>query len=282
MFGRGRIPSKSDADLVAMRAAGLVVAAALDEVVASCRAGTTTADLDRVATAAISERGGVPSFPEVPGYRHTLCVSVNEQVVHGIPGPRELADGDVVSIDCGAILDGWHGDSAVSVIVGGPGAARPADLELIDVAREALWAGIGAMAVGNRISHIGTAIEEAITAAAAARGTRFGIVDGYEGHGIGRAMHMAPGVPNTRTRYRGPVITSGTTLAIEPMVSLGDERTYELSDGWTAVTVDGSRAAHWEHTVAVTDAGLWVLTAHDGGAADLAARGLPFGPLDAA
>lgn len=280
MFGRGRIPSKSDADLVAMRRAGLVVAAALDEVVGSCRAGTTTADLDRVATAAITVRGGVPSFPEVPGYRHTLCVSVNEQVVHGIPGPRELTHGDLVSIDCGAIVDGWHGDAAVTVVVGGPQAASAADAELVEVTRGALWAAIGAMAVGNRIGHIGAAVEDFVGAATAASGTRFGIVDGYEGHGIGRAMHMAPGVPNTRTRYRGPIITAGTTLAIEPMLSLGDERTYELTDGWTAVTVDGSRAAHWEHTVAVTDRGLWVLTAHDGGAAELAARGLPFGPID--
>ncbi len=263
-----------------MREAGLVVAAALDAVVDACRPGATTADLDRVATAAITTGGGVPSFPQVPGYRHTLCVSVNEQVVHGIPGPRELLDGDLVSIDCGAIVEGWHGDSAVTVIVGDPGAAARADLELVEVTRGALWAGIGAMSVGNRIGQIGAAVEGYVVEQASQRGVRFGIIDGYEGHGIGRAMHMAPGVPNTRTRYRGPVITSGTTLAIEPMLSLGDERTYELSDGWTAVTVDGSRSAHWEHTVAVTDRGLWVLTARDGGEAELTALGLPFGPLD--
>lgn len=262
-----------------MRRAGLVVAAALDEVVGSCRAGTTTSELDRLATAAITTRGGVPSFPQVPGYRHTLCVSVNEHVVHGIPGPRELADGDLVSIDCGAVVDGWHGDAAVSLIVGGPQAGSSGDVELVEVTRGALWAAIGAMAVGNRIGHIGAAVEDFVSAAAAASGRRFGIIDGYEGHGIGRSMHMAPGVPNIRTRYRGPVITQGTTLALEPMLSLGDERTYELADGWTAVTVDGSRAAHWEHTVAVTGRGLWVLTAPDGGAAELARRGLPFGPL---
>lgn len=267
------------ADLVAMRRAGLVVAAALEAVVGSCRAGASTAELDRVATEVIAAHGATPSFPQVPGYEHTLCVSVNEQVVHGVPGPRVLADGDLVSIDCGAVVEGWHGDAAVSVIVGGSAAGSRSDVELIEVTRDALWAGIGAMSIGNRIGHIGAAVEDFVTAQSVARGTRFGIIDGYEGHGIGQSMHMAPGVPNTRTRYRGPMVTAGTVLAIEPMLSLGDERTYELSDGWTAVTVDGSRAAHWEHTVAVTDGGLWVLTAQDGGEAELAARALPFGPL---
>lgn len=173
-----------------------MVAAALDEVVQACRAGVTTADLDHVATDAITSRGGRPSFPEVPGYRHTLCVSVNEQVVHGIPGPRELLLGDVVSVDCGAVVQGWHGDAAVSVVVGGPDAARTEDLELIEVTRGALWAGIGAMVVGRRIGHIGSAVEDFVTARAEAGGSRLGIVDGYEGHGIGRSMHMAPRVPN--------------------------------------------------------------------------------------
>lgn len=263
-----------------MRRAGLLVAAALDAVAGACRPGVTTAELDQVATTVIVDGGGRPSFQQVPGYRHTLCVSVNEQVVHGIPGNRELVDGDVVSVDCGAVVDGWHGDAAVTLVVGGPQAASAADTTLIDVTRGALWAGIGAMSVGRRIGHISAAIQGYVEEQAAARGTRFGIVDGYEGHGIGQAMHMPPGVSNIRTRYRGPVITSGTTLAIEPMLSLGATQTVELSDGWTAVTADGSRAAHWEHTVAVTDDGLWVLTAQDGGASELAARGLPFAPLD--
>jgi methionyl aminopeptidase len=279
MFGR-RIESKSDDQLRRMRQSGLVVARTLELLRGRCRAGVATAELDRFAEHAIRDQGGLPSFPEVPGYRHTLCVSVNEEVVHGVPGARVLRDGDLVSIDCGATVDGWHGDAAISLIVGGRERAAAEDLALMDATEDALWAGIGALRVGRPLRDVGAAVEDAVRAATAGPGSReYGIVEGYEGHGIGRQMHMPPGVANHRVRRRGPTVPSGATLAIEPMITLGSAQTRELADGWTVVTVDGAWAAHWEHTVAVTHRGLWVLTALDGGQERLAAAGLSHGPL---
>lgn len=281
MFGR-KIEVKSADQLRRMRAAGLVVARTLDVLADATRAGLTTGRLDDLAATTIKNHGGTPSFPLVPGYRHTLCVSVNEQVVHGIPGDRVLCDGDLVSIDCGAIVEGWHGDAAITLVVGGRELGRPEDLALSDATRASLWAGIAAFRAGNPIRDIGGAVEDTIAEHgrnAAGGPYEFGIVEGYEGHGIGREMHMAPPVPNYRTRDKGPTVRVGATVAIEPMITLGSPDTRELADHWTVVTVDGCRAAHWEHTVAVTADGLWVLTALDGGEADLVAIGAPYGPL---
>lgn len=280
---RERLETKAPHELRAMRRAGLVVARTLQTLTAAACAGMTTADLDDLAERTIREQSAQPSFPQVPGYRHTLCVSVNEEVVHGIPGKRVLRTGDLVSIDCGAIVDGWHGDAAVSLIVGGEEAGAAQDVALSEVTRQALWAGIVAFRDGGRIGDIGAAVQDCVESATAGdsgRGIAYGIVDGFEGHGIGRSMHMEPGVPNQRVRDLGPRVRAGATVAIEPMITLGSGDTYELDDGWTAVTADGSRASHWEHTVAVTPDGLWVLTALDGGEAELLARGAPFGPLE--
>ncbi len=261
-----------------MRRAGLVVAHTLEHLGQVCREGMTTGELDTIARQQIESRGARPSFPEVPGYRHTLCVSVGPQVVHGIPGDRVLAAGDIVSIDCGAIVDGWHGDAAVSLLVGGAQAAGAEAARLVQVTAGSLAAGIAAMRPGNRVGDIGAAVEAHIESAASSDGVTYGIVEQFEGHGIGRAMHMDPGVPNVAVRRRGPKLAVGATLAIEPMVTLGSGMTYELDDGWTAVTVDGSLAAHVEHTVAITSDGIWVLTALDGGEALLREVGAPYGP----
>ncbi len=283
MRGREHLQTRTDDELRAMRRAGLVVGRTLGLLEQQCRAGVSTAGLDAFAEETIRALGGSPSFPQVPGYRHTLCVSVNDEVVHGIPGPRLLCDGDLVSIDCGAVVDGWHGDAAVTVVVGGPGAADPADVALCEATRRALWDGIAAFRVGGRVGDIGDAVQDSVAAAGRDRPagpTEYGIVEGYEGHGIGRAMHLPPGVPNVRLRHRGPRVRSGATVAIEPMVTRGAATTRELEDGWTAVTIDGARASHWEHTVATTRRGLWVLTAVDGGQAELRARGVPYAPVD--
>lgn len=263
-----------------MRKAGLLVARTLAAVEESSVQGTTTLELDRLAQAMIVRQGARPSFPDVPGYCHTLCVSVNDEVVHGIPSARRLATGDLVSVDCGASVDGWHGDAAVTFVVGGSEHAREADLALMEATRGALWAGIAAFHVGARLHDIGAAVEGHLIQASEGRpaGARsFGIVDGYEGHAIGREMHLPPGVPNFRTRTRGPRVPAGATVAIEPMVTLGTGHTRELADGWTVVTADGSRAAHIEHTVAATPHGPFVLTALDGGVAELSRLGMPCG-----
>ncbi len=277
MFRR-RLETKTLDQLRLMRQAGRVVAAALAAVEEQCRAGVTTLELDALAEDLIRVSGARPSFPEVPGYRHTLCVSVNDEVVHGIPGPRVLADGDLVSIDCGAIMHGWHGDAAVSLIVGGPAHERPEDRALVDATEAALWAGIAAFRVGGRVGDIGAAVEDAVMAVD--DGHDFGIVIDYEGHGIGREMHMAPGVANHRRQDLGPKVRSGATVAIEPMITLGDPDTRVLDDDWTVVTVAGGRAAHWEHSVAVTDQGWCVLTAADGGRSRLERVGASYLDLD--
>lgn len=279
MFGRRSTVGRTDEQLALMRAAGLLVAGALSTVAGAVSAGVTTAQLDRLAETFIRDHGGVPSFPGVPGYRHTLCTSVNEEIVHGIPGSRVLQDGDLVSVDCGAIVSGWHGDAAISVFVGGESAARPEDVSLSRATEESLWAGIAAMRVGGRLYAVGEAIEDSILAAGRADGRDYGIVEDYVGHAIGQEMHLDPQIPNYAVRGKGPLLASGFTGALEPMVTLGDARNRVLDDGWTVVTLDGSRAAHWEHTVVVRDAGVCVLTAADGGAARLSALGVPFAPV---
>ncbi len=280
LFSRERIQGRSPQQILAMRAAGLVVGRTLELLREHVRDGTTTGELDVIAERAIRDAGAVPSFPLVPGYHHTLCTSVNEEIVHGIPGGRVLRDGDLLSIDCGAVLDGWHGDAAVSLVVGGRGAARPEDLGLIDDTEDSLWAGITALAVGQPLYAVGAAVEDSLALAGTRRGREYGIVEDYVGHGIGTEMHMDPQVPNYRVPGKGPRVVPGATLAIEPMVTLGAQDNDVLADDWTVVTIDGARAAHWEHTVAVTEEGLWVLTALDGGQSRLTATGAPYAPLD--
>lgn len=255
--GRG-IELKSAGELDAMRAAGRVVAHALRLLAEHAKAGVSTGELDEQAEQHIREAGAVPSFKGYHGFPASICASVNEQVVHGIPSRRQvLADGDLISIDCGAILDGWHGDAAITVEVGT--VAYP-DQELSAACHGALLAGIQAARPGARLSDISHAVEQASLAASVRDGRLYGIVADYGGHGIGTSMHMEPYLPNRGNPGRGPRLRPGMALAIEPMLTLGAGRTEELMDGWTVITADGSRAAHWEHTVAITEDGPHVLT----------------------
>ncbi|PKH43618.1 methionyl aminopeptidase [Nocardioides alpinus] len=254
-----------------MRVAGRLVGETLELLRAAAAPGVTTQDLDTLAEANIRDHGGIPSFKgySQPPFPATICASVNHEVVHGIPGPRVLAEGDVVSIDCGAIVDGWHGDAAITVPIG----EVPDEVtELLRVTEESLWRGMVAARLGGRVTDISHAIETYVRAQG-----RYGILEDYTGHGIGTEMHMAPNVPNYGRRGRGPAIVEGLALAVEPMVTLGSKHTDLLEDEWTVATVDGSMAAHFEHTFTVTPQGAWVLTAVDGGASRLAELGVPFG-----
>ena len=270
MFGLDRIEIKSIDEILRMREAGLVVAGALAAVQEAVAIGVTTAELDAVAAEVIAARGARSSFLGYQGYPATTCISVNDEVVHGIPGDRVIQDGDVVSVDCGAIVDGWHGDSAVTVLVGDVDAA---DARLSAVTEEAMWAGIAALARAERLHEVGAAVEDSVVAASDPL-VPYGIVQEYVAHGIGAAMHQSPDVPNFRVRDRGPRVRPGMCIAIEPMVTRGERFTQVCEDDWTVVTDDGSRAAHWEHTVAVLEDGIWVLTATDGGRAKLEDRGI--------
>jgi methionyl aminopeptidase len=268
---------KTPAQLRSMIEPGLITAAALDAVRPLVRAGVTTAELDAVAERTITDRGAESNFQLVRGYRHTTCISVNEQVVHGIPGDRVLEPGDIVSIDCGAQFKGWNGDSAVTFVV--PDESRP-DLiarreELSRVTEGSMWAGIAAMASASHLGDLGAAIQDYIEAQgpSVVTGESYGILREYVGHGIGRKMHEAPSVFNYRTPDPGAEVRPGLVLAIEPMVTAGGEATFVEDDDWTVSTIDGTDGAHWEHSVARHDGGIWVLTAPDGGAAGLA----PFG-----
>ncbi|GAA2033424.1 type I methionyl aminopeptidase [Terrabacter terrae] len=283
MFGRrNRLQGRTDEQLLLMREAGLLVGRTLELLAGELRPGMTTLELDRLAEDFIRSHGGIPNFQLVPGYSHTLCTSVNEEVVHGIPGPRVLEAGDVVSVDCGAEVKGWNGDAAFTAVVGGREAGRPEDLALIDATEASLYAGIAAMQVGGRLYAVGDAVEASIEAAAERDGRTYGVIDEYVGHGIGTQMHMDPQIPNYAVRESGPKLVDGFTGAIEPMVTLGGTDTKVLADDWTVVTTDATRSAHWEHSVAVRGSGLWILTAVDGGKAALAAVGAAYAPLDAA
>jgi methionyl aminopeptidase len=252
------IQLKTPEQIDKMRAAGLVVAAALDGMREAVAPGISTADLDAIAEAVIRDAGAVPSFKGYHGYPASICSSVNEQIVHAIPAKRQvLRDGDLISIDCGAILDGWHGDAAITV---GVGETRPELLTMAEVAEEAMWAGIAAAARGaangkGRLTDISAAVETAVR-----RRGRYGIVDGYGGHGIGTEMHQDPHVLNVGRPGRGPRLVPGLALAIEPMITMGSPKTAELADGWTVVTRDRRRSAHFEHTIAVSANGPEVLT----------------------
>lgn len=252
------VPQRSPSELDAMAAAGGVVAAALRAVREAAAPGVSTLDLDEIAESVIRDAGAVPSFLGYHGYPASICASVNDRVVHGIPSADELlAPGDLLSIDCGAILNGWHGDAAITF---GVGSLAPDDEALSLATKASMEAGIAAMVPGNRLTDVSHAIETASHAAETRYGRAFGIVEGYGGHGIGRQMHMDPFLPNEGSPGRGPLLAPGSVLAIEPMLTLGTGKTNVLDDEWTVATADGSRAAHWEHTVAVTDDGPRILT----------------------
>lgn len=252
------VPFRTAGELDAMAAAGAIVGRALVAVRSAAKPGVSTWELDEVAEQTIREAGAVPSFKGYHGFPGSICSSVNDRVVHGIPSKDEvLAEGDLVSIDCGAILEGWHGDSAWTF---GIGEIIEADRLLSEATRLSMDAGIAAMLPGNRLTDVSHAIELGTRAAEKEHGRAYGIVDGYGGHGIGRQMHMDPFLANEGAPGRGPKLVVGSVLAIEPMLTLGTTETTVLEDDWTVVTTDGSRAAHWEHTVAVTEDGPRILT----------------------
>ncbi|GAA1356715.1 type I methionyl aminopeptidase [Arthrobacter rhombi] len=272
-FGQPKIEYKSNAQILKMREAGLVLAEALDTAVAAAQIGTTTAELDRLFEAVLNKHGAKSNFKGYYGFPATICASVNDQVVHGFPSDYVLADGDVLKIDGGAIIEGWHADSARTVIIG---TADPEDQRLSDTTQQAMWRGIAALATARFVGEIGEAIDDFVSSV---EGAPLGILEDYVGHGIGTEMHQAPDVLNYRSGHRGPRVKPGMCLAIEPMLVRGDIETKVLEDDWTVVTTDGSRASQWEHSVAVHLGGIWVLTAPDGGAAGLAPFGVTPSPL---
>jgi len=268
---------KTPEQIAKMRVAGLLVGETLELLRSEVRAGVTTGELDALAEKNIRAGGGVPSFL---GYGHppfpaTICASVNDEVVHGIPGERVLRDGDVISIDCGAIVDGWHGDAAITVAVGPLDQVRPDVLELMRVTEGAMWAGISAARLGGRVTDISHAVESYVRAQPRPEG--YGILEDFTGHGIGSAMHQPPNVPNYGRPGRGPKLERGLALAVEPMVTLGSKHAVLAEDDWTVLTDDDSWSAHFEHTFTLTPQGAWVLTALDGGRAALAELGVPYG-----
>jgi methionyl aminopeptidase len=267
---------KTPAQLRLMVEPGLATAASLVAARGALRVGGTTAEVDAAAEAAILALGGASNFKLEPGYFHTICASENEYVVHGITNDRVLEPGDIVSVDSGAILGGWNGDAAFSLVLPDPG--RP-DLaaerqKLSDVTEGSLWAGIARLVSASHLNEVGDAVQGYIED----RGS-YGILTDYVGHGIGRSMHEAPPVFNYRVRPKGPEVKPGLVVAIEPMVVLGSIDTHVRDDDWTVATDDGLAAAHWEHSVAVHKDGIWVLTAEDGGARGLAPFGVTPTPI---
>jgi methionyl aminopeptidase len=286
-MGRHGFELKTNEQIILMREAGLITSAALDAVRDAIKPGITTLELDKIADDKIQELGGHSNFQLVPGYSHTICASINDEVVHGIPAVnRVLAAGDIISVDCGAEIGEWNGDSARTFIVpGGESAGVSAEVlkkrqQLSDTTEGSLWAGIAALAKAKHLNQVGEAIQEYIEARGRENGTDYGILEEYVGHGIGRSMHEDPPVFNYRVRGNGPKVVPGLVVAIEPMVTAGSAITHVLDDGWTVSTKDASDSSHWEHSVAVHDKGIWVLTALDGGAAGLAPFGVVPVPLD--
>ena len=245
---------KSEDEIARMREAGRIVAGTIDRVVAAVRPGISTADLDRVAEEFIRERRATPSFLGYRGFPASICASVNDEVVHGIPSPsRKLADGDLLSLDFGAIWEGFHADSAVTVFVGEPPSAEAE--KLVRVTEESLEAAISEIREGARLGDVGHAVQQVV------EGAGFSVVREYVGHGIGRALHEDPQIPNYGQPGKGLPLKRGMVVAVEPMVNMGDWPTRALADGWTVVTADGSLSAHFEHTIALTANGPEVLTA---------------------
>lgn len=245
---------KSEREIQHMREAGRIVALALRAVREAVAPGVTTKDLDEVAREVITSHGAIPSFKGYHGYPGNICASVNEEVVHGIPGSRKLQEGDIVSVDCGATYNGFVGDSAVTIPVG---KIDPVSEQLLRVTEESLYQGIAAAIVGNRLSDISHAVQVHVEAAG------FSVVRDYVGHGIGRNMHEDPQIPNFGPPGHGPLLKPGMVLAIEPMVNVGTYKVRTLKDGWTVLTADGKRSAHFEHTIAITPDGPKLLTALD-------------------
>lgn len=264
-----KVEIKTPEQIRLMRKAGLVVGQTLELLRSSVRPGMTTGELDAIAEDSIRSLGGTPSFLGYHGFTGSICASVNDEIVHGIPGSRVLAEGDLVSIDCGAIVDGWHGDAAITVALG----QVPAEVtELMAVTEESMWRGIAAARLGGRVTDISAAIQAYVDDCG-----DYGITADYTGHGIGSEMHQDPDVPNYGKPGKGPKLQLGLALAVEPMITLGTDDSRTLADDWTVVTTDGSWAAHFEHTFTLTERGAWVLTALDGGKAALERLGVPYG-----
>jgi methionyl aminopeptidase len=277
-MARERISLKSDSDIVLMREAGLITAAALKAVRDAIAPGVSTLELDALAESTIISMGARSNFKLVPGYNHTICSSINDEVVHGIPSKdRILQAGDIISVDCGAMTPaGWNGDAAFSMVVpGGDPEVMARRQQISDVCEASLWAGIAAFARAKRLNEVGRVIEKTIKDAG-----RYGILQDYIGHGVGRSMHEDPAVFNYQTRDLGPVVEPGLVIAIEPMITAGSQAVKILDDEWTVSSKDGSDSSHWEHTVARHSGGIWVLTAEDGGVAGLAKYGITPVPLN--
>ena len=266
------IQIKSLDQLKTMRKAGLLVRSTLETVRTNIKAGITTSALDAIAEASIKRGGGTSNFKGYHGYPATICVSTNDEIVHGIPGDRMIMPGDIVSVDCGAIIDGWHGDAAFSVIV------EPIDeirQKMLDVCEESMWQGIAAGAQGKKLSDIGAAIEKYITSQG-----KYGILREYGGHGIGTSMHMEPHVLNYGRPGQGPDLVEGICLAIEPMITRGTHKTKVLGDDWTVISQDKSRGSHFENSYCIAPDGKpFVLTALDGGKSELGRLGVEISDL---
>lgn len=275
-----RIEYKTDAQLAHMARAGIITSRALDAAVAAAAPGVSTAELDRVFRGVLAEHGAGSNFLGYYDYPATVCTSVNDEVVHGIPGERTLSDGDMISIDGGATVQDaqgktWHGDSARTALIGNVSAARR---ELSEITRAALWHGIAAAATAKKVGEIGFAIENFVREET---GDKYGIIEDFVGHGIGTSMHMAPDVLNYAARDLGARLKKGMALAIEPMLTTGGIETITLEDDWTIKTVDGGDACQWEHSIAIHSEGIWVLTAEDGGASELSKLGVTVKPIPA-
>ena len=280
-MSRHSVELKTNEQIILMRDAGLATAAALREVRKAIRPGVSTLELDAIAEATIIAKGGHSNFKLVPGYSHTICASINDEVVHGIPSAaRILKAGDIISVDCGAEIGEWNGDSAITVIVPNEDGTQVDSDQvrdrqtLSDVTEQSLWVGIAALAKAEYLNEVGMAIEEYVYSQG-----KYGILEEYVGHGIGRSMHEDPAVYNYAVREKGFKVQPGLCVAIEPMIVSGSHRTKILKDGWTVSTKDSSDASHWEHSIAVHEKGIWVLTAEDGGAAKLAPLGVKPVPL---
>lgn len=272
-LGQPRIEYKTNSQILKMREAGLVLAEALDEASATARPGVTTKQVDAAFAKVLERHGATSNFLGYHGFPANICASVNHEVVHGFPSEYELKDGDVLKVDGGAIIDGWHSDSARTLLIG---KVDPADQRLSEITEQAMWAGIAAFSKARYIGQIGEAIDDFVSSQP---GAPLGILEEYCGHGIGSAMHMAPDVLNYNTGHRGSRIKPGMALAIEPMLVRGKIATSVLEDDWTVVTDDKANASQWEHTVAIHMGGIWVLTAHDGGEAGLAPFGVTPSPI---
>ena len=266
------IEKKNLTQLKSMRKAGLVVADTLKLIKQSTQIGMTTLDLNEIAIANLAKHGATSSFLGYHGFPAVICASVNEEVVHGIPNKRKLVSGDLLSIDFGAIIEGWHGDAAISF---GLGEIDSADQKLMDVCEQSLWRGIAAGKCGGKLTDISAAVEGYINSQG-----KYGILREYGGHGIGSAMHQEPHILNFGPAGNGPELVVGMALAIEPMITRGNERTKVLSDDWTVVSQDSSKGAHFEHTYTIApDGKVFVLTAPDGGASELAKLGVEISDL---